>query len=129
MESSEQKYNQLLSMILPAEVFEYFELRSIEECEKAYHIYLDEKHRYPEGYDSLSLTSKGFREEVVIQDFPIRRKDMFLHVRRRKWLVESTGEVISNSFDIAAKGTRYSDEFAAFLKGLLGYLPDQFQQP
>ena len=75
------------------------------------------------------MTSKGFREEVVIQDFPIRRKDMFLHVRRRKWLVESTGEVISNSFDIAAKGTRYSDEFAAFLKGLLGYLPDQFQQP
>ena len=119
MESSDQKYNQLLSMILPAEVFEYFELRSIEECEKAYHIYLDEKHRYPEGYDCLSLTSKGFREEVVIQDFPIRRK----------WLVESTGEVISNSFDIAAKGTRYSDEFAAFLKELLGYLPDQFQQP
>ncbi len=54
---------------------------------------------------------------------------MFLHVRRRKWLVESTGEVISNSFDIAAKETRYSDEFAAFLKGLLGYLPYQFQQP
>lgn len=129
MEQSEQKYNQVLSMILPPEVFEYFEVKSIEEGSKAYHIYLDEKHIYPQGYESSSLTSKGFRDEVVIQDFPIRRKDTFLHVRRRKWLVENTGEVISNSFDLAAKGTRYSDEFAAFLKGLLGYLPDQFQQP
>lgn len=31
MERSEQKYNQLLSMILPSEVFESFELRSIGE--------------------------------------------------------------------------------------------------
>lgn len=129
MEQSEQRYNQLLSMILPAEVFEYFEVKSIEEGDKSYHIYLDEKHRYPDGYKCSALSSKGFRDEVVIQDFPIRRKDTFLHVRRRKWLVESTGEVISNSFDIAAKGTRYSDEFASFLKGLLGYLPNQFQQP
>ena len=48
MERSEQRYNQLSSTILPSEVFEYFEVRSIEECEKACHIYLDEKHRYPE---------------------------------------------------------------------------------
>lgn len=129
MDQSDQRYNQLLSMILPPEVFEYFEVKSIEEGEGSYHIHLDERHRCPRGYEGFSLTSKGFRDEVVIQDFPIRRKDTFLHVRRRRWLVEETGEVVSDSFDIVAKGTRYSDEFAAFLKGLLGYLPDQFKQP
>ena len=116
MDQIEQRYNQVLSMILPGEVFEYFDVKSIDEGDRAYHIYLDEKHRYPEGYQEGSLTSKGFRDEIVIQDFPIRRKDTFLHVRRRKWQVESTGEVISNTFDLAAKGTRYSDEFAVFLK-------------
>jgi len=52
---------------------------------------------------------------------------MFLHIRRRRWLVESTGEVIGRDWDTVAKGTRMAKGFAAFLKGLFGQLPDQQQ--
>ena len=137
-DNTSAKFEFLASFILPNGILDWFDFvkaneEPVEKKDCIYkstlHIYLDEKHRYPEGYQEGSLTSKGFRDEIVIQVFPIRRKDTFLHVRRRKWLVESTGEVISNTFDLAAKGTRYSDEFAFFLKGLLGYLPDKFKQP
>ncbi|GET28690.1 hypothetical protein [Prolixibacter sp. SD074] len=75
------------------------------------------------AYLNENLTSKGFHAEVVIQDFPIRKKATFLHVRRRKWLVEATGELVSKSWDLTAKGTRYTKSFADFLKGLFGQLP------
>lgn len=64
---------------------------------------------------------------VAIQDFPLRDKPMFLHIRRRRWLVESSGQVISRNWTTVAKGTRMTNGFAAFLKGLFGQLPDQQQ--
>ena len=50
---------------------------------------------------------------------------MFLHVRRRRWLVESSGNTISRDWDTVAKGTRYTKDFATFLKGVFGQLPNQ----
>ncbi len=32
------------------------------------------------------LLSKGFLPEITIQDFPIRDKRLFLHIKRRHWL-------------------------------------------
>ena len=75
---------------------------------------------------SEKVSSKGFHSEVVIQDFPIRDKKVFLHVRRRRWLVESTNKIVSRDWNTVAKGTRLTGEFAAFLKGLFGYLPNKF---
>jgi hypothetical protein len=37
--------------------------------------------------------------------------------------VEATGELVSKSWDLTAKGTRYTKSFADFLKGLFGQLP------
>jgi len=50
---------------------------------------------------------------------------MFLHVRRRRWLIESSGQVISRDWDTVAKGTRLTKDFAIFLKGILGRLPNK----
>jgi hypothetical protein len=43
-----------------------------------------------------------------------------LHVRRRKWLVKSSGNIISRNWDLMAKGTHFTKEFAIFLKDILG---------
>lgn len=32
------------------------------------------------------LLSKGFLLGITIQDFPIRDKRVFLHIKRRRWL-------------------------------------------
>ncbi|OUN96120.1 ISAon1 family transposase N-terminal region protein, partial [Bacteroides clarus] len=73
---------------------------------------------------SHSLESKGFLPAVYIRDFPIRDRKVSLCVRRRKWLDTETGSIICNSFELTARGTRHSKEFASFLKGLLGEIPD-----
>lgn len=129
MAEQESHYRELIRLLLPEELFDYFTVISIKVEDKAVHVYLDEVDNKPESYLNEKLTSKGFHSEVVIQDFPIRKKAVFLHVRRRKWLVEGTGEVISKSWDMTAEGTRYTKSFADFLKGLFGQLPDKQQQP
>ena len=129
MAEQESQYRELIRLLLPEELFDYFTVISIKVEDKAVHVYLDEIDNKPEAYLNDKLTSKGFHAEVVIQDFPIRKKALFLHVRRRKWLVEATGELVSKSWDLTAEGTRYTKSFADFLKGLFGQLPDKQQKP
>ncbi len=53
----------------------------------------------------------------TIQDYPIRGRATYLHVRKRKWLDKSTGEIFSYQWDISEfDGTRLNAEFVAFLK-------------
>lgn len=124
MLSDNKHFNSLIKLLLPQEIFDYFELIHIEVNDKEVHVYMDELNTPPEGLEKEHLSSKGFHPEAIIQDFPLRNKAMFLHVRRRRWLVESTGKVISRNWDTVAKGTRLTKDFATFLKGILGQLPN-----
>lgn len=114
----------LLKAILPTEVFDYFDITKVDIDTKSIDIYLDELNLPPEQYLNEKLISKGFTEATLIQDFPIREKAVYLHVRRRKWQIESTGKIISKTWDLTEKGSRYTKDFATFLKGLLGQLPN-----
>lgn len=116
----------LLRLILPEEIFLYFDIISISHTDTEVHIHLDEKNITPEEFKNDSFQSKGFSPEAVIRDFPLRDKSLYLHVRRRKWLNLKDNTIVSNSFDLTAKGTRYSKGFASFLKELFGYLPSKF---
>jgi len=113
----------LVKLLLPSEIFDYFEITNLIIKERSVAVFLDERDIKPIDYSGQKLTSKGFHPESIIQDFPIRNKPVFLHVRRRRWLVESTGEVVSRDWDSVAEGTRYTKSFADFLKGLFGQLP------
>ena len=120
MSEEKNQYQELIKLLLPAEIFDYFELIKLDVRDGKVHAYLEEENNPPSGYDKEKLTSKGFHSSITIQDFPIRDKPLFLHVRRRRWLVESSGEVISRDWNTVAKGTRMTKDFATFLKGLLG---------
>jgi hypothetical protein len=118
-----EHYQSLVKLLLPSEIFDYFEVVALNSDDKAIHVCLDERDLKPEVYREEKLTSKGFHAESVIQDFPLRDKAVFLHVRRRRWVIESTGEVVSRDWQSVAEGTRYTKGFAAFLKGIFGQLP------
>ena len=119
----------LARYVLPEEIFEYFELVKIEPEGRELHLYLEELHELPEGYNQGELESKGFHSDSIIKDFPIREKPSFLHVRRRRWLDKATGKTVSRDWDLLAEGTHYTQGFASFLKGLIGYLPDSHMFP
>ena len=105
-------------MILPESICEYFELRKLnkDDQQEVMDLYLQEINRIPQEYSNNKLTSKGFFDEVTIQDFPLRGYKVFLHVKRRRWLNEDTGQVVFRNWDVIAKGTRITKDFAAFLK-------------
>lgn len=126
MEATQEQLLSILELILPREILEYFTITNLTNHPKEVHLFLDERNEIPHELKGEKLVSKGFYPESVIQDFPLRNKALYLHVRRRKWEVESTKKIVSRTWNLSANGTRYSNEFAAFLKGLLGYLPDKF---
>lgn len=70
-----------------------------------------------EDRKSNAVTAYGFGEYHTVQDFPIRGRATYLHVRKRRWLDKDTGEVFSYSWDVSEfDGTRLNAEFVAFLK-------------
>lgn len=120
MNSQKSQYSILIKALLPEEIFDYFDITKVEVETKVIDVHLDELNIIPKEYSDTKLISKGFHESTVFQDFPIRDKAVYLHVRRRKWLVESTGKVVSRQWNLSAKGSRYTKDFATFLKGLFG---------
>ena len=109
----------LAQLILPSEILSNFEVVRVEEESSLIRIYLDESVR-AEYKENPKIESKGFCDAVTIRDFPIRDKGVDLIVRRRKWYDRQTNRYFSDSYDLKAEGTRYSKEFAAFLKGVYG---------
>lgn len=85
------------------------------------HLHLTEKNTDRIHPDSNHLLSKGFFPSITIEDFPIRGHQVFLHVRRRRWLQTQTGKVVYRDWTQVAKGTRTTKEFAAFLKQINRY--------
>jgi hypothetical protein len=108
----------IISILLPVGLSEYFEITDIVNTSESYFIYLEERNILPEKYNSQKLLSKGFFEPIVIQDFPLRGKPCFLQVKRRRWTIEETGEIVHRDWDVVAQGTRITKEFASFLKAI-----------
>jgi hypothetical protein len=124
-DTTNEQYQNLIKLLLPVEIFEYFEIVQVISDNETVNVHLDERDIKPEKYEGTKLTSKGFHPSAMIQDYPLRNKAVFLHVRRRRWIVESTGEVISRDWQTVAEGTRFTKGFADFLKGIFGQLPHQ----
>lgn len=106
----------LLKFILPDFLIENFEIVSATNSEKNLHLYFEEKAKPPKEFNALELASKGFLDEITIQDFPLRGKFVYLHIKRRRWTNKTNGEIIKRDWQLVAKGTRMTQEFAAFLK-------------
>ena len=125
MDRKKVSYEDLLRLILPEEIFEFFDVLKVDVYEKKVHLFVDEKNVLPDGLQKGEYQSKGFYPESIIQDYPLRDKAVLIHARRRKWQNLETSEIVSNTFNLTEKGTRYSPEFASFLKGILGFVPNQ----
>lgn len=106
----------IAKFLLPEVLVSYFDLTNHEIKEEEIHFYFTELNEVPEEFKEIKLHSKGFFPEATIQDFPIRGKKVFLHITRRRWWSESTKKIVTRDWNLVAKGTRITSEFAAFLK-------------
>ncbi len=113
--------HQLLELILPEGVLEYFEIKSVKNIQIGFEVYLEEKADIPSEFAGEPLRCHGFHQEQTIHDLPTRGKVFDLKVKRRRWLNTESNQVYNRDWELMAKGTRFTQEFAAFLKGLPGY--------
>jgi len=110
----------LLAYFLPEGILAYFEIIEVKESKEILTLVLEEKPLSDEEQSQKRLHSKGFYPTAHIQDFPIRSKACYLEVKRRRWINIDTHELYSRDWNLVAKGTRMTDEFALFLKRLIG---------
>lgn len=113
----------ILKLLLPEIIVDYFELTSYKKEEEVLHLYLKEAYSIPKEYRGSKLTSKGFFSEITVQDFPIRGHQVYLHITRRRWFNEDTGKVVFRDWNLVADGTRVTQEFASFLKEINRFQP------
>ena len=109
----------LLRYILPAGILEYFRITDVKEVEgEGLYVSLEEKNIPPEECKDTKTHAHSFHKETTIQDFPLRGKPCFLKVKRRRWLLIDSGQIVSRDWNIVSQGTRITEDFAIFLKGI-----------
>ena len=105
-------------LLLPEGTLDYFNISDVKESSSEIVIYLEEKNELPGEYSTVKVESKGFYDPVVVRDFPIRGKNLFLNIRRRRWILKDEGRYVSRNWKLVAEGSRMTHEFASFLKEL-----------
>lgn len=108
----------LMKLLLPEFLVDHFDVVKVNQISSRIDIYLEEHIMAPLEFKDLNLISHGFHKQSIVKDFPIRGKQVYLYVKRRRWLNKATKEVVSRDWNILAKGTRMTAEFASFLKGI-----------
>jgi hypothetical protein len=113
--------SELLKLLLPEFLITHFEILKFEEENSVLHLYFEEKNEVPKEFSSLVLQSKGFLPEITVDDFPLRGKSVKLHIKRRRWTDTKSGNIIQRNWNLIAKGTRMTQDFAEFLKKISRY--------
>lgn len=108
----------ILRELLPAEIVDNFDIVNFEKTKETFDIWFDEKKiQEEEDATNENIVAYGFGDYKSIRDFPLRGRFTILHLRKRKWLDKSTGEIFSYSIDTSEyEGTRLNAEFVDFLK-------------
>ena len=119
----QDSYSELIKLLLPEIIVEYFELTCYKKGDEILHLYLKEVNSIPKEYRQSRLSSKGFFDEITVQDFPIRGHQVYLHITRRRWLNEDTGQVVYRDWNLVADAARVTQEFASFLKEINRFAP------
>ena len=108
-------YDQFLRFIFPEGMFDYFELSDFKEKSDRVEIYFEEKNIHPKEYATNNLESKGFYEQVRMQDYPMRGRSCLLFIKKRRWFNHSTGKYVSRNWKLVAEGTQVQSLFAFLL--------------
>ena len=106
-------------LLLPEGTLDYFTISDVKESSTEIVIYLEEKNEAPQEYSESKVESKGFYDPIVVQDFPIRGKKVFLNIRRRRWVLKDENRYVSRNWKLVAQGSRMTQEFATFFKRVI----------
>ncbi len=120
----QELYDILVGTLFPKDITDHFTIVHVEPLPDVLVVHFEEKDDYHDKEMGHEYVPNGFYEASRINDFPIRDRKVTLVVKRRRWIDKTTGKSVGNRYSLTADGTRHSKEFAAFLKGIFGQVPD-----
>lgn len=114
----EDLQEQVCSLLIPKEILLSFEIDKIKESEEIVDIELVEKELIPVQLAGKQVVLNGYMNPIELQSYPIQGKTCYLKLKRRRWKVQGTTDSANchNEYDFAAKGTKATKMFGAFLK-------------
>lgn len=119
--------NELLKLIAPEEIINYFNLINVKETSQCYEFYFEEKEDLvPSSLQDQSVVLDGFCETLSLLSFPLKIKPVYLVLKRRRWKPKGGGTHHSNEYYFNHPNIKATKEFAAFLKEVHGHTPDQY---
>ncbi len=119
--------NDLLKLIAPEEIINYFNLVNVKETCRCYEFYFEEKEDLiPSSLQGQSVVLDGFCEPLSLLSFPLKIKPVYLILKRRRWKPKGGGTHHSNKYYFNHPHIKATKEFAAFLKEVHGHTPDQY---
>lgn len=80
------KTSEAFWMFLPAGLEELFEMVRFERTNQSYDIWLDEKKKLSDDdFRNPNIVARGYTDYVTVQDYPLRGRPVYLHMRKNKW--------------------------------------------
>jgi hypothetical protein len=128
--TKEDLYKELLSLVVPREITQDFELKEIVEKTTMITLYFEEfPDRRPKELEGKEVVLDGFVNQIELQTFPLKDKTVHIAVRRRRWKAKGDKSMsYSNSYDLHLEGMKTTKEFGAFLKEELGLQPTEYNK-
>tara|TARA_B110000211_G_C13937740_1_gene490161 strand:- start:393 stop:788 length:396 start_codon:yes stop_codon:yes gene_type:complete len=112
---------ELLSLLLPIFIVDHFSYLNSNSSEDELHLHFEENNKILSDLEGRNIESKGFNKEIRIKYFPLRGKLIYLYVKRYRWWDVESLEGLQRDWNIIAKGTRMTVEFAVYIKEINRY--------
>ena len=102
------------NLLLPEVLLSHFDLTKHDIKGEAIHFCFTALNNIPEECANVKLHSKSFFPQGTVQDFPIRGKNVYLHIIRCRWLNKVAGKVVTRDWGLVTTGSRITSKFAIF---------------
>jgi len=124
----ERLLHELVSSLLPTEIYQHFDLVSITDKPHGVELRLEElSELLPiELNNSCSVVLDGFCNPLELLHFSFKGKPLYLKLYRRRWKESGSKKHYSNHYNLHPEGVKATHEFASFLKGEVGCTADEY---
>lgn len=111
-----------ISLFVPSEIMEHFEVTNLSEEGKVLIIDLyekqDENHIPKSILREGKVVPNGYCNKLELQTYPAKGKEVYLRLYRRRWKVVGTKKSYSNTYEFTERGMKATKNFGAFLKAI-----------
>jgi len=127
MEHQSELIKQLMSLLIPEELIDNFEISKLIKRKSYYELRIEEReYLIPQALKEKEVVLDGFCNPIELQSFPIKGRAFYIKVYRRRWKEKGSNIHYSNKYDLHYEGMKSTKEFGNFLKEAFGYTPAEY---